>query len=47
MPDASLLALRNWCEGEGVRIVRDFMAKHDAEHERFLNEVAKAKRPTT
>jgi len=38
-------ALRNWCESEGVRIVRNFMAKHDGDHEKFLSEVAEAKRP--
>jgi len=44
-PNDSNVALRNWCESEGVRIVRDFMAKHDVEHEKFLREVAEAKRP--
>ena len=38
-------ALRNWCESEGVRIVRNFTAKHDGDHEKFLSEVAEAKRP--
>jgi hypothetical protein len=42
---ADISALRNWCESEGVRIVRNFMAKHDGDHERFLSEVAEAKRP--
>ena len=45
-PDVPPAALRNWCESEGARIVRDFMAKHDGDHEMFLNEVAEAKRPT-
>jgi len=44
-PDFTVPALQNWCESEGARIVRDFMAKHDADHEKFLSEVAEAKRP--
>ena len=42
---ADISALRNWCESEGVRIVRNFTAKHDGDHEKFLSEVAEAKRP--
>jgi len=45
-PDVPAAALRNWCESEGTRIVRDFMAKHDTDHENFLSAVAEAKRPT-
>lgn len=46
-PADTIFALRNWCESEGVRIVRNFMAKHDGNHETFLSEVAQAKRPAT
>jgi hypothetical protein len=45
-PDISAMTLRSWCESEGARIVRDFMANHDRDHEKFLSEVAEAKRPT-
>jgi hypothetical protein len=45
-PDIPAAALRNWCETEGIGIVRALMAKHDRDHEKFLSEIAEAKRPT-
>ena len=45
-PDSPATTLRSWCESEGARIVRDFMANHDRDHEKFLSEAAEAKRPT-
>jgi hypothetical protein len=44
-PADTIFALRNWCETEGVRIVRNFMEDHDRNHEKFLSAVAEAKRP--
>jgi hypothetical protein len=44
-PDIPARALRNWCEGEGMKIVHGFMMNHDVNHDRFLNEAADAKRP--
>ena len=44
--DIPTKALRDWCESEGVRIVRTFMANHDGNHEKFLSEAAEAKHPT-
>ena len=45
-PDIPAMTLRSWCESEGARIVRDFMANHDRDHQKFLSEAAEAKRPT-
>jgi len=44
-PDIPAMTLRGWCESEGARIVGDFMANHDRNHEKFLSEAAEAKRP--
>jgi len=46
-PDIPAAALRRWCASEGSRAVRDFMASHDQDHTKFLDEVADAKRPTS
>jgi hypothetical protein len=44
-PDTPALALKKWCNSDGIGIVRDFMAKHDSDHEQFLKEIAESKRP--
>jgi len=44
-PDIPAAALRNWCQTEGITIVRSLMAKHDENHEKFHSEIADAKRP--
>jgi hypothetical protein len=44
-PDIPAAGLRNWCQTKGIAIVRDFMTKHDKAHEKFLSEIADAKRP--
>jgi len=46
-PDAPAAGLRKWCDTEGRAIVKDFMANHDKNHEKFLSEVAKEKLPAT
>jgi hypothetical protein len=45
-PGIPAMTFRGWCESEGARIVRDFMANHDRNHDKFLSEAAEAKRPT-
>jgi hypothetical protein len=46
-PDVPAGALRHWCDTEGRVIVREFMANHDRNHERFLSELAENKRPAS
>jgi hypothetical protein len=46
-PDVPAGALRHWCDTEGRAIVREFMINHDRDHEKFLSELAKDKRPAT
>jgi hypothetical protein len=45
-PDIPAFALRRWCNSDSASLVRDFMAKHDSDHDKFLKEIAEAKRPT-
>jgi hypothetical protein len=45
-PDIPALTLRRWCDTDGTGLVREFIAKHDSDHDQFLKEIADAKRPT-
>ena len=45
-PDIPALALRRWCDTDGASAVREFMAEHDSDHDRFLKRISAAKRPT-
>jgi hypothetical protein len=44
--DIPAQALRRWCDGDAVGLVRNFMVNHDSDHEKFLQQIAEAKRPT-